>query len=114
MSAGNALKALPMIIVDTSTLNNLTYTEVTPSGGITHNIARLYVLSNCTRDIIVSYDGVTAHDVWNKLIPLEFIPQLSATPTNYVSVLSRGTRFFLKTSDALPGGQLYVVMYYQN
>jgi hypothetical protein len=114
MSAGNALKPMPMLIIDTSTLNNLTYTEVTPSGGFTHAIALIHAISNSTRDVIVSYNGTTAHDIIASNSQVNFVPQASATPNNNVALLPKGTKLFFKTSGALAGGLLYLATYYQN
>ena len=113
MSAGNSLKAMPMITIDSSTLDDVTYTDVT-SGGLPQAMSLLRFTSGNSREVFISYDGVTDHDV---IYPLSstyvLTPQLTATPANYVAAFPKGTKIYLKLTS-MPGvGQLHVIGYYQ-
>lgn len=113
MSAGkNVLKPLPMLIVDAFTLNDLTWTEVT-SGGIAEAVKMVHFFSYAT-NVFVSYDGVTAHDIIRGSTSMPyFSPQMAATPAGYVSLFAKGTKIYLKLTDAAPGvNNIYIAMYY--
>lgn len=113
MSAGNTIKAMPMITVDTSTLNDATYTDVT-SGGLPFAVPFIRFTNSNTRDILLSFDGVTEHDVvWGGAANYSIQIQQLSTPANYVAALPKGQRIFLKLTS-MPGvGNLYIVGYYQ-
>lgn len=113
MSAGNSLKAMPMITIDTSTLNDVTYTEVT-SGGLPEALGILRIVNDNTRKILLSYDGVTDHDILVGFNVYSMTPQLTATPANYVAAFPKGTKIYLKLTS-LPGvANVYIIGYYQN
>jgi hypothetical protein len=113
MSAGNSIKAIPMITVDTSTLNDVTYTEVT-SGGLSEALGILRFYNANSRDIILSYDGITAHDIIAGTSIYPITTQLMATPANFVAAFKKGTQIYLKLTSAPGFGNLYIVGYYQN
>lgn len=113
MSAGNSLKAMPMITFDTNTLNDVTYTDIT-SGGLPQAVSILRFVSDNARNILLSYDGVTDHDIIVGLAGNYTItPQLTATPANYVAAFAKGTKIYLKLTN-MPGvGNIYISGYYQ-
>lgn len=113
MSAGNSIKAMPMITVDISTLNDLTYTEVT-SGGLPEALSSMRFLNDSNINIKMSYDGITDHDIIASLSANYAItPQLFATPANYVAAFAKGTKIYLKLTN-MPGfSNLYIIGYYQ-
>jgi hypothetical protein len=115
MSAGNSLKAMPMIEVDSSTLNNTSYTEITSADGLPFALSFIHIYSASTQNILLSYDGITDHDIIPALenIPY-FSPQDAATPNNYVALFSKGTRIYLKKfTAATPIGFIFFAGYYQ-
>lgn len=112
MSAGNTLKVMPMIKVNSFTdLNAVTWTDVT-SGGLQEALGRLYIITGSSL-VFVSYDGVTTHDIVANGYPREIIPQLSATPTNNVATFPKGMKIYLKLDSAPGVGNVYIVGYYQ-
>ena len=140
MSAGNSIKAMPMMIVDTFTLNDATvfsmHSQVlkialiglvflsvicanvanvySASGGLLQAVSILRFVSDNPRSILLSYDGVTDNDIIVGLAGNYTItPQLGATPANYVATFSKGTKIYLKLTS-MPGlGNLYISGYYQ-
>jgi len=113
MSAGNSIKAMPVITVDTSTLNDATYTEVT-SGGLPFPIDILRFTSSNARNVLLSFDGVTNHDVIVGLSGNYTItPQLFASPSGYKASFSKGTKIFLKLTSAPGVGDINIIGYYQ-
>jgi hypothetical protein len=113
MSAGNSLKSMPMITVDTSTLNNTSYIDITSGVGLLYPISLLHIYNATTADILISYDGATADDVAAAKVSSYVNFQLSATPNNFLSLLPKGTRIYLKLTAASSTGDLYIAGYYQ-
>lgn len=113
MSAGNAIKVMPMIVVDAFSLNDVTWTEVTSSGGLSEAVRMIHFFSRATT-ALVSYDGVTEHDIIPGGFSIPFFsPQMSANPPNFVTTFSKGTKIYLKLTDSAPGvNNIYIALYY--
>ena len=113
MSAGNSLKSMPMITVDTSTLNDSTYTDVTSGLGLLYPVSLFHIYNATAQDILISYDGTTANDIAPTKTSSYTNFQLSATPNNFLSLLPKGTRIYLKLTSASDTGNIYISGYYQ-
>ena len=113
MSAGNSLKAMPMITVDTSTLNNTSYIDVTSGVGLLYPISLLHIYNATAQDILISYDGTHDADVAATKVSSYINFQQAATPNNFLSLLPQGTKIYLKLTTSSGSGDLYISGYYQ-
>lgn len=113
MSAGNTLKAMPMITVDASTISEVSYTEVTPPGGLPVPLTILFVYNDSSVYYLLSYDGVTDHDILTGGGSATTAP-LSASPNNWVSKFPKGLKIFLKAKNSGAIGEIYIRGFYQN
>ena len=113
MSARNSLNAMPMLIIDTAILNDVTFTKVTTGDGFPHPAVFMHIWNHGSSDIEISYDGITPHDVVPEQGQIFFPMQTSATPPNYVSALPKGTDIYLRVTNFPGVGNFYLAAYYQ-
>jgi hypothetical protein len=112
MSAGNSLKPMPMIVVNSGILNAVTFTKITTGNGLAHAPVMIHVVSRSSDDIELSFDGVTAHDLIVSGQSFLFTQQ-GSTPPNNICLLPKGTHIYLRLLNAPGAGLLYFATYYQ-
>ena len=95
-------KPIPMVSIDAATLNPAAYIPINP-GGLPEACYALRVLNYCDVSIILSYDGITEHDLLERGEPLYLFPLVD-------SVLAQGTVFYVKGNVGI--GRIYVTGFY--
>lgn len=109
MAVKNGIFAIPMLTVNSNTFNN-SFQIINP--GLPNACTLLRIMNKSNQDIIVSYDGVTAHDYVQAGTTLPITAQLNAQPNNFVCSFAKGMPIYIKGAAA-GVGLIYLAGYYQ-
>jgi|WetSurMetagenome_2_1015567.scaffolds.fasta_scaffold326458_2 hypothetical protein len=108
MDRKNALRAIPMVGFDVSTLG-LSYTPINPLG-ITEACSIIRIVNASKSALFLSLDGSVDHDYIPSHSSLTFSIQNNKGPASYVAQLAKGT--VISISGAASVGFIYVCGYY--
>ena len=106
---GNAVKFIELTALNTAAITPF-YTAIN-AGGLPHACSAIRVINTSNIDVVVSFDGIHAHEYLfsNSVLYLPF--QVTAQPNAWTSLIAAGTEIFV--SAAAPGiGSIMVSGYY--
>jgi hypothetical protein len=104
----NTVQAIPLTILDTSTLTGV-YISLTT---LPQPCFYIRVYNASTVPLILSYDGgVTNHDVVGPAMTIQLNAQTNSQPNNHVALFPRGQMISVK--GTVGAGLAYLVGYYQ-
>lgn len=109
--AKSSVKALPLLVINTNTLASPLWVVV-PGGPTTNPVFMMRISNNSDRDVLVSFDGVTAFDASRSETDMILNFQTNAQPSGYVAQLAAGTRFYV-LGAAGGTGVITFALYYQ-
>lgn len=110
MPVKNSIAPIPLTSVSATTFDGTTYVPINP-GGVPQPLFLYTIINDSSSDLIVSYDGVTAHDFIaagsTSVNPIQYNSQ----PNTYIANLARGTVIWVK--GAMGTGEVYLSGFYQ-
>ena len=111
MSVGNRIKAIPMVTFDTATLAGA-YLPINPAG-LPQACSMITLQNESNRDLDLSYDGVTQHDIlWNGGV-IGFLPsQMLSQPPNNICLWPKGLIIYVRAAAGI--GNVYLTGFYQD
>lgn len=107
--AQNKVKAIPMTSIDSATFTGA-YQAINPNG-LPNSCFEIKIVNNSTKDITVSYDGVTAHDYIPTISGSRSVFQENAGPASFIANMAQGTIVYVKSSTT-GTGLVYLTGYY--
>ena len=110
--AKSSVKALPLMVINTNTLASPLYVVV-PGGPTTKPVFMVRVCNNSDRDVLISFDGVTAFDASRSETDMVLNFQANAQPAGHVAQLAIRTSFYI-LGAAGGTGVISFACYYQD
>ena len=110
MSVKNIVKAQPISTVNAANLLANAYLAM--NAGFPDAIFMIRILNASNTNVFVSYDAINDNDFvpsGNGILELNF--QSNAQPNNFVTLLSKGTRVYLRATAGV--GSIFLAAYYQ-
>lgn len=116
MPVKNKVLAIPLVDFNVAGLTAVAFTAMTT---LPHAVFLLRIINECDTPIIISYDGVTAHD-WLPEQPvggaasyLQLNFQTNSQPQTSIANLAQNTTIYGKLAVAGGVGALIIAGYYQ-
>lgn len=111
MAVKNSIAPVALATFDTATLTG-NY-QLVSAAGLPRACFFLRLINSSNVDVIISYDGVTDHDVilGQSINPYPF--QSLGQPQNNVALIPRGTKIWVKQRTAAGAGSFSIAGYYQ-
>ena len=104
----NYVQAITMTSIAASTFTG-NYQAINASG-LDHSCMILRLVNDTSKDVTISYDGVTPHDYIRTGDTLDLNFQANSQPNNYVAALKKGTVVYAMAAAGT--GTLYLAGYY--
>ena len=111
MAVKNSVKAIPISAFSTVALLPAAWQAITPALGLPDSCFTIIFKNLSNVDVEISYDGVNVNDciLSDSIMALDF--QNNSNPTNFVSLMKKGTDVFLRGPQGV--GFIYLSGYYQ-
>lgn len=111
MAVKNSIAAIPYATFDTATLT--ANFQLVNGTGLAKACFLLRLINTSGVDIIISYDGVTNHDLISSA-SINTLPfQSNSQPQNNMALMALGTQIWVKQRTAAGAGAFVVAGYYQ-
>lgn len=107
----NSVKSIPISAFNTAALLPAVWQAITPALGLPNSCFMLTFKNLSNVDIEVSYDGVNVNDCILADSNTTLDLQVNSGPSNFVSLMNRGTNVFLRGPQG--AGFIYLSGYYQ-
>jgi hypothetical protein len=108
--AQNKVKAIPMTSINSDTFTG-DYQPINSPNGLPNACFEIKIVNNSTKDVTVSYDGVTDHDYIPTVSGSRSVFQENASPASFVANMAQGTIVYVKATEA-GTGFVYLTGYY--
>lgn len=105
----NSVKPIALQLVDSSTISAASWTAF-DLGGIEGACFFIRFNNDSTKDVEISYDGITAHDFIHSYTDFSINFQSNSSPNNQVSKLAKGTKIYI--SGTAGTGNVYLSGFY--
>lgn len=99
--------------IELQSINSTTFTgayQAINTDGLEHACSILRIVNDSTKDVTISYDGVTPHDYIRSGSDLTLNLQANASPNGYVSLVKKGTVVYVSATAGT--GYVYLAGYY--
>lgn len=108
MATKNIILPIPLKSIDSSTFTG-SY-QIVNTGGLAKPCSILTIINNSTKDVTVSYDGITDHDFVPTLNTRQIPAQAAHQPNSQTSLFAQGTVVYVKGTAGT--GLVYLSGYY--
>jgi hypothetical protein len=109
MPVKDRISAIPLISFNVAGLAG--YQSINAPNGIPEACFSIVFSNNSNTNVIISYDGVTDHDIVLANSVIGFPIQTNAQPPNWRALLAKGTQFYVRGIAGV--GTFFVSGYYQ-
>ena len=111
MTVKNSIAAVPYATFDTATLT--ANFQLVNGTGLPRACFLLRLMNSSAVDIIISYDGVTNHDLIVSASINTFPFQSNSQPQNNAALIALGTKIWVKQRTGAAAGAFVIAGYYQ-
>lgn len=110
MPVKNSIRPIPLTSVSATTFNGTDYMPINP-GGLPNACFYFTIINNSSGNVLVSYDGITAHDFIPSASSAPYPIQTNSQPNTFIANLAKGTIVYVLGSVGT--GDVYLSGFYQ-